>query len=426
MKRHSWLLSRGQILALTSLVIVVTLAIAALAVDVGLLWDTRREMQTAADAAATAAVNDLAQQDTTDLTQDAQNAASQNGFTNGGTTAASAYKVTVSVSNPPPAGNAFAGNTNAVQVTVSQTQPTQFLQFVPGLNLTSVPVSVTSTALARTGGACIYSLDPSSSGAMDVQGTATVNSSCGMYDDSNNPTAFTAGGTPQVTAPYLGVVGGSSVTGGASVPIATRIPAFGDPLSYIGQPSAAACASYPGTNVNSTTTLSPGEFCGGLLLNASANVTFSPGLYVINGGTFQINASATASGSGVTFFVTGNTAAPGQYGGVKINGGATVKFSAPSSCTTAGPGGINGVLFFQDRTLPTTSVGSTINGGSGSFFDGALYFPTTVLTYNGNSASGGYTYIVSYDLKFAGTTSVSNNYSCLSGGSLIKDASLVQ
>jgi hypothetical protein len=83
------------------------------------------------------------------------------------------------------------------------------------------------------------------------------------------------------------------------------------------------------------------------------------------------------------------------------------------------------MLFFQDRAM-TNGMGSVINGGSTSSFSGALYFPTTALSYSGSSGSNQYTLVVADTLSVAGTASINNNYSCLSNGSLIKNAALAQ
>ncbi len=201
---------RGQILLVTALGIVATIGIAGLAVDVGELWKTRRQMQTAADAAAIAGANDLAVQDTTDVVNDARNAAGTNGFANGGTTAFSDSAISVTVTSPPTSGT-YSGNSNAVMVTVAENQPTQFLRL---LGYSSIPVSASSTGLTVTGGSCIYSLDPTGFGAMTIAGTSTVSSSCGLYDDSNNSSALIASGGGAITAPLVGVVGGTTVNGG--------------------------------------------------------------------------------------------------------------------------------------------------------------------------------------------------------------------
>jgi Flp pilus assembly protein TadG len=223
----------GQIAVLTGLSIVFFLALSGLAIDVSELWNTRREMQTAADAAAIAAVNDLAVQNSSDVTTDAKNASAKNGFTDGGTTSFSANPVTVAVQTPPTSGN-FKSKAGAVTVTISQTQPTQFLQFV---GFHTIPVSVSATGLTTTGGACIYSLDPSGASAFDITGSSSLTSACGAYVDSSSGSAATASGGGTLTAPLLGMVGGTTIHGGASVPVTTSIPAFGDPLAYVGAPS---------------------------------------------------------------------------------------------------------------------------------------------------------------------------------------------
>ena len=71
--------------------------------------------------------------------------------------------------------------------------------------------------------------------------------------------------------------------------------------------------------------------------------------------------------------------------------------------------------------------GSSINGAAGSTFNGAIYFPTTPLSYAGASAVNGFTLIVADTLTFVGNSNVGNDItSCLANGSLIKDAALVQ
>src|SRR5262249_61391054 len=80
--------------------------------------------------------------------------------------------------------------------------------------------------------------------------------------------------------------------------------------------------------------LSPGVYCNGLGITANANVTLSPGTYIIDRGSFSVAGGATVSGNGVTIVLTdsgGTTPAV-----VSINGGATVNLSAPTSGATAG------------------------------------------------------------------------------------------
>ena len=75
----------GQTFLLVSIALVVVLGMAALAVDVGDLWTTRRLMQSAADAGAVAGADEIALGgSSTAITAAAKDAASHNGFADGG------------------------------------------------------------------------------------------------------------------------------------------------------------------------------------------------------------------------------------------------------------------------------------------------------------------------------------------------------
>ncbi len=167
----------------------------------------------------------------------------------------------------------------------------------------------------------------------------------------------------------------------------------------------------------STATLSPGFYYGGISINGNQAIRFNPGTYILGGGGLSINGNTSSmSGTGVTFY---NTSGQGGYGKIKLNGNTQVNLTAPTS------GSLQGILFFQDPSI-SSGAGSIINGNSSSTFDGALYFPTTTLTYNGNSTLNGYTILVAYDLVWNGNSSIGNNYSSLADGSPIKSGLLVQ
>ena len=88
--------SRGQVIALTTVMMIVLIGFVALAVDVGLLWTDRRHMQTAADAAPVAASRALRNSQSAASTADS--VASDNGFTSG------TNGTTITVNNPPSSG----------------------------------------------------------------------------------------------------------------------------------------------------------------------------------------------------------------------------------------------------------------------------------------------------------------------------------
>jgi hypothetical protein len=161
---------------------------------------------------------------------------------------------------------------------------------------------------------------------------------------------------------------------------------------------------------NNAVTLQPGLYYGGISITGNSNVTFEPGTYILAGGGLSVTGNSTLSGTGVTFFDTNGL---GGYGPINLTGNETANLSAP----TSGP--LKGMLFFQDRTIASGSAGSSLVGNSSSTFDGVVYFPTTSLSYLGNSSSSGYTFIIADTLTITGNASmtIGSNYSSLGGTS---------
>jgi uncharacterized membrane protein len=133
---------------LVTIALIVLLGLGGLATDAGLLWTEKRQLQTAADAAAVAGA--LAVVSGGNVSTAAKTDSSVNGFTDG------TGGVTVTVNNPPASGS-YAGNSNAVEAIVSKPESTYFLRVVLGYN----SVAIQARAVAHTGAHdCIYVVDP--------------------------------------------------------------------------------------------------------------------------------------------------------------------------------------------------------------------------------------------------------------------------
>jgi hypothetical protein len=402
----------GQVLAIVTLGIFVLMAFVGLAVDLGQFWSVRRHMQTAADAAAVAGATALRRSGSASAAAAA--ASLTNGFANG------TNHVTVTVHNPPSAG-VYAGNTNYVEVIVSQPQPTYFMR---ALGYASIPVSTRSVASSISGPACLYALDPTDSGTVTVSGSSTATLTCGAIIDSSSSSALSSNGGGTLTATNIGVNGGYSGSGFTPTPVTGVAPAP-DPLSFLPAPtgwSASQCTAAT-TNVHAgtskgTTTLQPGVYCGAIQVSGNNPVVFSSGVYILLGGMKVTASKANVSGTGVMFYNTSTSAFP--YGIIDLGGSETANFSAPTTGTYAG------ILFFQDRSVAVGTAGSNITGASGSAFDGTVYFPTTNVNYAGNSSSTGYTIIVAYTFSVKGNSKLSDNYSSLGGGSPLKSTALYE
>jgi Flp pilus assembly protein TadG len=401
----------GQVLVVSALALVALMGFLALIVDLGQFWSVRRDMQTAADAASTAAA--IALRLKQDATAAAQSVTALNGFTNGNN------DVTVTVNNPP-AGGAYAGNSNYVEVIVAQTKSTYFMRV---LGYSTVKVSARAVGSSVNSPACVYALDPTVKGTLSVAGNSSVTLQCGAIVDSSDAAGLLAGGGGSMTATAIGVVGGYSGTGFTPTPKTGMAPAP-DPLSYLSAPTVGGCDH---TNFHAGTTgnivINPAVYCGGIQISGSNQITFNPGAYILDGGGLKLTGSATLSGSGVTFYNTqyhngtGNSYA---YAGISLSGSRQVNLSAPTS------GALEGILFFQDRSVPSTAPGSTITGGSNSTFDGAVYFLTTALNFAGNSSSDGYTLLVADTVSVTGNSNLQSNYSTLADGSPIRSTALYE
>ena len=125
-------------------------------------------------------------------------------------------------------------------------------------------------------------------------------------------------------------------------------------------------------SADSATTLWPGVYCGGLELKNEA-FTLNPGLYIIKDGEFKSSGGAQISGTGVTFFLTGNDI------GVTWSGGGEYQFSAMTTGELAGF-----VIYLDPDGVPKSK--SHISGGGDTTYEGVLYFPNQKLEISGTGS----------------------------------------
>ncbi len=410
---------KGSILMLGALTIFVVTAFVGLALDACYMYFHKRAMQAAADAGAYGGAFEILRGNS-DAVAAAKNDTALNGFTDG------SDNVTVTVNNPPASGTK-AGDANFVEVIVSHPQPTWFMR---ALNFNSITVKARAVAgLGTTGNGCVYALNQDTgktNNGFFANGTTNSNFACGVFSNSN----FRSVGGACVVTPtvsYTGTYTNSDSSGDCGPKgIGKGVPVV-DPLhGKYSAPGHTTCdyRNYKVTT-GTTVTLSPGIYCGGISIGGTVNhVVFSSGAYVLVGGGLSVNGAVTVSGSGVTFFNTYSKS--DKYAGISINGSGTVTLTAPTTGTYAG------LLFYQDPTVSwSASNGSIIAGAANSVYDGIIYFPTTDLTYAGNSSStdggnDGYTMLIGYDVTINGTAQVNNDFSTLPGGNPLQNVVFVE
>ena len=178
-----------------------------------------------------------------------------------------------------------------------------------------------------------------------------------------------------------------------------------DPFAGHAEPAIDNCTY---TNYNASgqgaITLNPGVYCGGMKFSGQVNVTFTPGLYVIENGPMQASGGSQFNGDGVTFFLTGRGA------GVQLSGSANWHLVASNS------GALAGFVFFLDPSnSPANS--SELSGSSELYFEGLIYLPQQQVTLSGGSSN--YT-PAPFTMYIADTIRISGN------GSLVINADPTQ
>src|ERR1700690_103388 len=274
----------GQSLVLVALALVVLLGFLGLAIDFGYYRFLRRQLQTAADAAALAGAMDITYGD---YSVAGKAASAENGFTDG------TPGITVAMSNPPASGVFNSGTAkNYVEAVVTDTNvPTFFSKIFGG----TAPI-LSATAVAEGGLNCIYGLDQSG-GALSLVFTV-VNSACGVVDNDNLSLNLAALCAPsiQLIGSQTGIFGETCASGFSRARPVKIASAVSDPFcqtagSCLAQPSPSAlpaCAGAKGiytvTNVAAGPTITQAitqaaGYCGITISGSGATtpVTFTPG-----------------------------------------------------------------------------------------------------------------------------------------------------
>ncbi|MFK7944125.1 MAG: pilus assembly protein TadG-related protein [Paracoccaceae bacterium] len=302
--------------------------------------------------------------------------------------------------NQPPLSGAYVEDGNAIEIVVTQTVPRMFSAIYEAAPL---DLSARAVATALSGGqGCILALSPDVQGAITITGSSNINLiQCDFISNATGVAFDMSGHGGATIAGCVQTTGSATTTGGLIVTCPelrqNRAP-VADPFAGVPEPaSTGACQDSNVGQNNQTTSVTPVEphasgmpsmrFCNGL--NLSGTVNLDPGIYLIEGGDFRINANASVTGTGVVFYMADDVE-------IRFNGTAAVIATAPTTGTYAG------ILFFGSRDA--TSASHQISGTAGTAFNGAVYTPSAHLDYSGNNSTGftNCTQIVANTIEFSG------------------------
>ncbi len=381
---------KGFAAIMTAVMLPAIVLMAGLGTEAGYWYFTQRKIQNAADTAAYASIVNLMSGNTAAITTTAEAVAQINGY----------LPLTSSISiNYPPASGTYAGDTDAIEVLITESVPRYLSALISQENVTIKSRAIAKLELRKL--ACMLSLNDDASGAVTFSGSSkTTLAGCNLVVNSVADDAILVEQTAAVSLDCASTSGGASSTTGLILNDCNSIsqyqPQSADPFVALEQKTAPVecsdMAEFKVSKHSGTGHPEPNSrYCGGFNLNAGSEVELSSGYYIFDGGNITINANAKFTGEKVVLFLTGGAT-------LTFNGGATIQLSAPTS------GIYEGILIFGDRDDDVTHK---INGNSSSYYNGAIYTAGAHLLYNGSSAiAGGCVQLVSDTIRIDGDTTL--------------------
>lgn len=384
-KLHSIKDESGQVLVLTVLSFTVLLGFMALALDVGLLFRAKRNLQVAADSAATAAALDYYYYtNSADAKAVGKNAAGLDNVVDG-------VNGTTVVVNYPVSNGVYAGMTGYFEVIVTQPSPAFFMEM-----FTNGSVKVAARAVAGTPYASQYCVDSLATkgnlGNGKSGGTSTVllqgsfdieAQKCGVMVNGNDADALDFGNTKgkaNLDAASIAVVGGcngsttgcttGSSTGAANV--TTGVAPVQDPLQALSNnpPSTATCTAPAGGKLTGTIGSSGGTVCysGNVAVTGPATLAGT----IVFTGPVTFNGTIGTAASGTTIDIASNSTEKNPA--LTFLSSANITLNAPTTGPYAGV-----VLMSPNAYSGTLELDF---GASCAHINGIIYAPTSELFFN--------------------------------------------
>lgn len=365
----------GAVVIWVVLFLTIIVGIVAINLDGGRVMEERRRAQSTADAAALAAGADLY-----------ANYWTRRGLDTAGTARAAAERIAVANGYPasaitvsiPPQNGTFAGQPGHVEVLLSTSLDASFGKIFTGSGL---PVTASSVARGEPLKIGIIALRSTGADAFRNDSLAFALINKPLIVNSSHPTAFHQASPGVFIASRVDVTGGSQNSGGAVMlaRIRTDVRPTLDPLAFLPIPSGGAVRSNSPMTINSIlpTILQPGIYRGGLRVTGLSVVVMLPGVYIMEGGGFQVDGAATVTALEVLVYNTTSAAFPA--GPIRVACLGKFAMIAPLSGT------YQGLNFFQNRSL-TQPV--TITGAGLTTITGTIYAARAAANVSGSAAVG--------------------------------------
>jgi Flp pilus assembly protein TadG len=254
-------------------------------------------------------------------------------------------------------------NRNGVKVVLTQKKKAIMSALVTPA-LTDMEVGATAT-MSGNRKVCVVALDTQSKDAVKLDMSARITASdCAIFSNSKDPSGVRVQGNAIMTSNFMCSSGGfSGTSSNYSGPRQTDCPAQPDPLAKRPPPQVGACLpEFTNVKIDKNRQLSPGTYCGGIMVTGSAKVTFAAGTYIIKDGPLKFTDNSDIYGRNVSFYFTGDNAE------FEFTANSVVNLGAPRD------GGMAGILFFGDRNAPDVRKWKITSNNARTLL-GTLYLP---------------------------------------------------
>jgi hypothetical protein len=235
-----------------------------------------------------------------------------------------------------------------------------------------IKYTATTVVVTRLTELGLQLLDPTGSQSLSVSGNGKVSVTGGggavLVDSNNASDAAAVVDNGSVTAGVFVVTGGVSTAANGVVPtpVIHQAPTP-DPLGL------ALPSPLPPPPVGNTAiVIHPGTYLGGLAFTGVANVTLTPGVYVMKGGGLSVSGLASVTGSGVVII----NEPGGPRDTITVSQLGVVNLSAPAS------GPYQGVAVFQD---PASANPVSFSDEATVTISGVVYAPAAPVSITGNA-----------------------------------------
>ena len=377
---------QGMIATYVAIAMLPILGVMALVIDIGMVRARHHHVQAASDAAALAAAVELFNNSTglnssvPDPTGAARAAAVANLMANGYTDTNSNIAINIP---PQHSQSGFNGRLGYAEVIINFKQRRYFSAIFGSEDLL-----VGGRAIARGVGwnaeVGILALDRHKDKALSSSGNGDVEVLGGsIMVNSDSDEAVSLNGNGEVKADSHEITGDYELSANADIigPVHTGVPPLPDPLRHMPEPDPAVhpirATSTTRVKGNDSVVFQPGVYVGGLHIVANGAAELEPGIYIMQGGGFEMSGNGDVLARGVMIYVMSGSGS----GGIKITGNGDADMTPPAS------GPYRGISLFQQRSY---SEPVHLSGNGDLRVTGTVYAPAAEVNLTGNGSSDVY------------------------------------